>query len=720
MRLALSPGGIGLELASSVRLGPVEVASLALRLDELRFPLDLTGGVARFRHRRGRLTGGVLAAPPDRLAAHAAQKLRGQLGAGAVHVTVAPFGGGLSIGITADSAALAFDVVAAPLERDLRLLVEEARGLGLPDAAHVVAGRLVGALLGPVAERVGGAFVLRDPFGAVARRLLPDAGVRAPTTEGVVLDLDDAGAGAGRLIARVGEPARLTLRAVRALEAAELCADADAAAVEGDRDRARALYVAALERAPRHPEITARLAATDMAAGERAEAALATLAELGALVDAGLLGSMVLEAVGERQAAYAAAARAAAAEPFGALAALAWLRAARLSDQPRATEDALDQALVRGPALAEARWERLAARLAKGDLRGALADAQHAEAAAPTPEARHDACRRAAHELLARGFAAQAQQLFERALRHRPRSAEAVAGLAAALRDLGKPRRALDLFARAADLSARSGARDHALDLEVARLLASYAADRPAAVARAAAVPQEAPDAPEARLLEAQWRAELGDVAGASRAAARLRSIAESKGAALEGGVSHRGLAARLVELAHLEEGMLSDPRAAERDLALALRLHPEDREAARALRRLGLARTAPSPDPAAQALAARAPVAPAATPAPRSPPEEAPEDPAEDEALAERLIAKLRADPKDVENADRLAAVLERLGRELELLALVSGRIDEAPEHEREALLERRDQTLRRLAERARADGRDDEASLYDSMISR
>ncbi len=712
LRLALAQGSLGMELAAPVRLGPLEVRELAIRLEDLRFPLDLSGGVGRFRHRRGRLSGGSLAVELAALARFFAPKLRGQLVPGApVALTLAAAPAVLAVGLASDGAALAFDVVLAPLDGDLRLLVEDARGLGLSASPHVAAIRVLGAALKGMAERAGGAFVVRDPLGMAARRVLPDAGARAPSTRGIAISIADLDVAHAGLAGRADVPAEApTSRAVRALEAAELAAAADEAALAGELEASRTAYLAALERAPRHPEIATRLAALDLWTGDRAEAALATLVDLAGPVEAGLLGSLVLEAVGETEAAYAAAARAAADEAFGPLSALAWLRASRLTTDARARTDALDRALVRAPGLRTARWERFRARLATGDLRGALGDAQHAEAAA-APSERFDVCKRAADELLARGHLGEAQAWFERALRQRPRSAAAVIGLARAVRDLGKTQRALDLFARAIELQAAEPDRDHTPDVEHARLLATYLDDRPAAVARVAEVPQSSPSAIEARLLEATWRAELGDRGGASRAAGRLRAAAEVRASAPPD--EARAIAAFLVELAQVEDGLLSDARAAERDFALAVRLDPSNREAARALRRFvreaGVRPAKPEPSsPPAQPE----PVAPLGVTFDVSDAGEV------DEALVDRLTEKLRADPADEANAARLLDALERLGRDMEALALLSGRLEEVDEASRAPLEAARARVLGRLAQRARAEGRADEAALYESMI--
>lgn len=708
-----------MELGGVARLGPLEVQALAVRLDDVRFPIDLSGGVSRFRHRRGMLVQAEVAVDLTALSRQLEARLRGQLEAARpVQITLALEPSVLAVGVTSGGAALAFDLVLAPLEGDLRLIIEQARGLGLDAPPHAVAMRLVGLTLKGSAERSGAAFVVREPLREIARRVLPDLGARSPSVRGVLLSLEEVSATGLRLVGREGGPTPApTSRAVRALEAAELARSADDGLFEGDFEAARSGYLGALELAPKHLETSMRLAAVDQFAGNRAEAALATLADASSAADAGLLGSLVLEAVGEHEAAYAAAAQAAAGESFGPLAGLAWLRAARLTDDPRARRDALDRAIVRSPALEQARWERLRARLAAGDLRGALGDAQHIEAAVP-PAERFDACRRVAEELLGRGHLPEAQTWFERSLRQKPKSAEAVLGLARTLRDVGKAQRALDLFARAIELEASKPNRDRSPDLELARLLATYVDDRPAAIARVAQIPQDAAVAPDARLAEAMWRAELGDRAGATRAAARLRALVEAR----EGTASReeaRSLAASLRELAKLEEQLLDDPRAAERDLALAVRLDPSHREAARELRRIasGAAALAP-PEPAAPEPAP--PVLSSHAAEPVAPEPEVEPDAIDDELLVEQLTERLRAAPSDRDNAARLADVLERLGRDMELLALVSGQYEEADGPDRAFFEGERDRVLRRLAEHARQEGRADEAALYESMVSR
>ena len=47
--------GLGLELDGALPLGFCDIEQLSISLVGLSFPVDLSGGVARFRHRRGAL-----------------------------------------------------------------------------------------------------------------------------------------------------------------------------------------------------------------------------------------------------------------------------------------------------------------------------------------------------------------------------------------------------------------------------------------------------------------------------------------------------------------------------------------------------------------------------------------------------------------------------------------------------------------------------------------
>lgn len=803
LRLAVSKGALAIELGEPFALGPLRVTELVVRLAGIRFPVDLSGGVARFRHRRGQLVRLSVEAQGTELAGWAAPRLRGLLGDGAPQLIIAPIEDGALVALRSGETALAFDVAVAPAERALRLLPERARGIGLAAPPHALALQALSMMAGAHGRLVEGAIVLDAAVERIVRLLLPAAGARAPAVEGAQWAVVSAEAGRFRAEGALGAaPPALGDRALRALEVAELAGAADELASAGGLDEARRAYLAALERAPRHPEISSRLAWLDLVIGERAEGALSTVVDAMPAVDAGLLGGALLEAVGDRDGAFSALARAAHAEPYGPLAALAWLRAAALADAVDVRLDALNLGVARAPGIEALRWARLDARLDVADVRGALADAEHLEASARGAEARHAVSRRAAEAFLARGDVADARVLFERALRYAPESPDVVAGLARSLRAAGEGRRALDLLARARALAARSGAPACALDLELGRGLAEIAGDLPAAIARVRGVPPGVPEALEARLLEGRWCAGLGDLGGASVALGRLRDAVEL---ALQGRADDAGparargapfgdgaaaVAALLAEAAEIEERSRGDLLAAQRHLGLALRLRPRDPGITAAFRRVSgeIARPiAPAPAappvpverpraaeqrievhvaaprrrtlPPEPVVVAPAPNKPPPGPrAPAAPPKAAPVDPGiidemptldgtdtstdltapipssvtlaegqvplarafgvDDELLAERLADRLRADPADQAVAMALADALERLGRDLDLLALLSARMEEGDDAVRQEVAPRRRSVLARLAVRARAEGRASEAELYEMLL--
>jgi tetratricopeptide (TPR) repeat protein len=385
--------------------------------------------------------------------------------------------------------------------------------------------------------------------------------------------------------------------------------------------------------------------------------------------------------------------------------------------------------------LASVRWARIDACLEAADVRGAKADAEHLEAAASGSYARHAVWTRVADAFAARGHLVDAASLFERALRYAPDSPEAVAGLARSLRAVGQDRRALDLLARAAALAERAGRQTHAVELDLARGLAEIASDLPSAVARVRAIPPGVPEAFEARLLEGRWRAALGDFAGASIALGRLRDAVELVPSA-RGDVALT-LAGLMAEAAEIEEKERGDLLAALRHLGVAIRLAPRNRTLAAAFRRVSEeveqsgrrpdARTVATPagdDSFAaeemrgdEVAAGSAPLDDGYAADTDTPPELSERD-LEDEALVERLTNRVRADPGDHAAAVELSDALTRLGRDLDLLALLSARIEEGSDEARRDFEPRRRAVLARLARTAREAGRVSEAELYEMML--
>lgn len=729
LRLAVTRGGLGLELTDAVSLGPLAVTELAIALSGLSFPVDLSGGVPRFRHRRGVLERLVVAGHHERLATQLAPRLRGVLGPLSPALSLSPIPGGIQFGLHDGSSALVFDALWAPREGEARFVVTNARGMGLGRPALAAALSAADGLMSRAGERKGALYSLRDSTGLILRELLPSMGARLPDAAEARWGALAADASGWRLECdRTLAPPELAPRVIRELELATLTADADDALAGGDYERARELYVALLERAPRHPSLALRIAEIDRYCFERTEAALAALSETIPLEEGGGVAGELLALAGNEPKAREVLAHAAEAESFGPLAALLLLEASRTFDEPVDRLENLDKAVARAPALQVVRWARFETRLALRDFGGAMADLEHLEAASHGPSARHEVFRRAGEAFLAQGHDAQAAAIFERALRYAPEDPRAVAGLAKSLLALGRKERAFELFARAFELAERAGTLAWDIALELAKALAE-AGDLPAAIARARAVPTGQRETLEARGLEARWRAQLGDGPGASIAYSRLREWIES---ATE--IDAASAARWLAEAARFERDVQRDPHAAAAHLDLALRLAPHDEEVNAAVR-AAVAEPMPSaPEPIApveedEAEDAQAVAIPKSKPLsslalPEVSFEEESTDEVtpsfEDEQRAEALEHRLRADPQNHQLAIELADLLAKMRKDLDLFALLSARLEDATSEEREALVPRQRAVLERLIAAARKENRDDEASLYEFALSR
>jgi tetratricopeptide (TPR) repeat protein len=479
---------------------------------------------------------------------------------------------GIGVGLLGAEAALAFDLLWAPIDGDARWVVSRARGVGLRGPALGYALRVLDAVIGKLGERRGRVFSLPRAGFALGQLLLPAVGARAPSAGHVrfgELELDAEGARVE--LDATFLPPLLTAEAVRELELALSVSEADAALSVGELDRARERYVDALERAPRHPEIVRLIAEIDSAVGGRGEAALGLLVESLPAQRAGLVGAELLAQVGDIVSAREALREALRDEPFAPLASLALCRLASLEPHLADRRAALDQSVARAPSLVGPRWARFFARLEHGDTRGALSDAEHLEATQSGARARHDACRRAARALLEHGYVSDAGRMFERALRYVPDDAAATAGLARALIESGRKQRAVTLLERAIELSEKRGRSDADALIDLAILLADEFADLPQAVARVRAVDASSERLVEARRLEALWRSRLGDLPGASLAYGRMREAIEL------GAKADPQFVTWLTEASQFEREARLEPAAAERHLGVALRLAPHD-----------------------------------------------------------------------------------------------------------------------------------------------
>src|SRR5262249_38596339 len=154
-----------------------------------------------------------------------------------------------------------------------------------------------------------------------------------------------------------------------------------------------------------------------------------------------------------------------------------------------------------------ARWARVARRLALGRLEEALGDVEHLEALAQGSHEKHATWRRAGDAWRQAGLGGEAARLYERALRYAPDDPAGLVGPGAAPPAGGRAARGAALLARAIDRAEAAQKPTPALTVVLARALAESLGDKPAAIARARGVPNDAPEALVARALEGRWRA---------------------------------------------------------------------------------------------------------------------------------------------------------------------------------------------------------------------
>ena len=700
LRLAVTKGGLGLELEQPLPLGALQVEQLSISLVGLSFPVDLSGGVARFRHRRGALEHLSLTARRDQVAAARAPRMRGAIAPTTPVVTLTAIAGGVTVGLVDGATALAFDLLWAPTEGDVRLVVSNARSLGLATPAMGAALRAMDATVGQAATRGGPLFTFTDAPGLVSRQVLPGVGARVPDTGDLRWGLLESDTFGFRAVCdRTYSPPALAPHVVRELELAKLTAIADDALTASSLEEARDAYLALLERSPRDAGIARRLADLDRVVGGRKEAALSTLLEAMPIAEGGFLAGELLAATGSAPASVLALRQAAEREIYGPLAALALLRAAEQTETVRERLDLLDQAVARSPALEAPRWARFTLRLELADLKGAMADAEHLEAATRGAVRRHEVWRRAAEGFLDRGHAAKAITLFERSLRYAPDNPIAVTGLARSLMQAGRSGRALDLMARAVELAERKGSPAYGAVLALARALADHASDFPHAIARLRSIPAGEPESLDARALEGRYRGMLGDLAGASIAFAQMRDAVE-----LAKEIASDRAAAWLVEAARFERDTKKDPLAAQRHLGVALQLLPRDGKILAMFRAV-----------AAEALAASKEIAQVA-----GNPAGPGFDPRRDEERALALSERLRGDPGNHQVALDLADALARLGRDVEVFALLAARIEDATPEILPDLVPRQTAALERLIATARRDNHEAEVEIYAGALKR
>ena len=707
LSLSIGREGLGLELVKSVPFGPFRLTELSVDLPSLTFPLDVSGGVARFRHRRGVLRRMVLETDSEAIARWGAPRCAGILSSPSPELSASFHPGRVTLTLVAGTsdrdasfppplpAALAFDLMIEPRNDGLVVYVANARGVGLTQPASLLALRVARALFGAAnAEQSGARFRLDRIAAHIARHVLPDAGARVPDAS--ALRFKPPFADNVALILE-GSSARLGVEEdvvdTRIKEAIELTTKADDALLADDHALARTRLLEALERAPKHPVVSLRIAEIDAAHGKRNVSALGLLRDLRVPVNAGSLEGDLLLAQGDRAGAMAAYAKEAEREESGPLAALIHAKAAALHPDPLDALVWLDFAVSRAPGRAPLRWVRVQKRLLAGKVEAALSDVEHLEAIAHGPREKFRVWLNAGRAWEEAGAIDEAGEMYENALRYSPDDPSALFGLGTSLVHRKRSARGIGLMVQAIELAESKrlpAATLSPMVLAVARALAEDIGDLPAAIARVRSIPRDTPESTLARGLEGRWRHTIGDLPGASLAFARMRDGVDQHDTV---NVSD-DIVSLLVEAGTFERDVKHDTASARRHFSTALSRRPGNDTVLHALQQL---------EPRPPVPSAPAPVVSAAAPA------------LDPEARAEELIVQLKARPEDDAIVDELSDLLSTLGRGLELLALLSARLEDASPERRQVLIPKQRDVLSKLAREARIHGREQEAELYD-----
>jgi tetratricopeptide (TPR) repeat protein len=620
LRLAIGRGGIAIELDDDVAFGPARLVDLSIRLPGLPFPIDVSGGVDRFRHRRGQLARLELDLDGDRLAPHLARAFRGVLTAEAPEVWLAVERWGARVAARSPAAplargprpVLAFDLVLDPGVRGVRLHVLRARGLDLPAPARQLALKAVAAASHRLAVREGGRFALETIPELVAEHLLPDLGVRMPAIDPLQFAWFATAHRAGSLIASRDPAPELDEQVLRARELHDLFARVDEPLVADDLPRARAALLDALEIAPHEPALLHLLADLDRHAANRAEAALSTLARsprAARPIDGGLAGALH-EETGDIPAALATYTLTAERDDCSWLGAACFAKAASLCEQPFDALEWLDRAIVRDPTDAASHGARVRVAFAAGRPGEARASVEHLDAMLTGAEAKYAVWVAAGQAASERGFGGEAIALFERALARVPDDPRALAGLGTTMLQERRIARGVALLHQALERAEDVNAPTSPIALALAKALADGLDNLPGAIARVRRVPSAADEALEARLLEGRWRAALGDILGAGVAFAHFRELARTR-VVPDSRIRGDLVASGLLEAARFERHQHHDILAAHAHASIGLELRPTD-QALRAFYRHVAAELAfPSGAPRVEVAAPSAPSAP-------------------------------------------------------------------------------------------------------------
>lgn len=471
LRLGVSRGGLGIELNQAVQIGPVSVEQMEWSLPTLDYPLDLSGGVKQFLHRRGLFERATLRIRPSELGRILSEKAL-LLWGEPVSCRVRVYASEAIVAVTlwSESVVLAFDLVLASAV-ELRWVVHRARGFGLERVPlEIVASFLTASAQSFEGTRDalvdGRSFTLGLWIEAIALELMPGLGCRLPEIGDPRLTRLSVDRGDLILsLEREGEPMPVSGLAVRLAGLADALTSADRALTAGDTDAARRLYMEALEDSPATPEVLFELGQLDALTGTRNESArlflerarerLSLRSEGLARADEALYAGVeasLFRSIGRTDRALELWSQAGEAEDDATLAAFYSEAAADLEVEAMARLALLDKSIERAPQLTSPRWKRVSAILDRFPTASALqmdvalADVEQLHAMARGREEKATVFERAAALFSERGHEEQAILWLRQVLLEDPERESARVLLGQRLLERGEFARSVDLL----------------------------------------------------------------------------------------------------------------------------------------------------------------------------------------------------------------------------------------------------------------------------------
>ncbi len=565
LRLSVARGGLGIELARPLRVGPLICEHLDTMLLGVSYPVDLSKGVKQFRSRRSELRCAgveIELAELETLWARSLDEVWGELprvrlmpadssdeSATSVSANHSNRFDRVGVSIFSIGGILSFDLVVSS-GKEPSLVVDQPRKCGrlkflsersaLQAALAAVDAGLKAVEGGLSLARLGRCIQVSGLARALCLGFFPALGFRLPRIENQVVARLDASAGRLRFeLSSFEEPLSVGFRSLHLASVAGFFVEADERLSRGCLEEARGLYMKALDVVPGFATLLLDIVDIDLALENRAESAYALIEELDGSEGGGgargcLLASLAMRQMNRGSAAHEELSRALDRETDPAFFSYLCCTIAEETLSQSEASRLLDQAVSRSPTLELPRRRRFQNSLTYGDVETARRDAAFLEAECGAPEKRVELLRWVSKQFSEAGHEDEAMRLMRRALRLCPQDADVMMEYAFCLDQGGEHLRAAELLTSAVrtlenrteegTAASSQSTRDsiHRCHFALSKILARHRPDSPGALLHLGRVPTRSRWGGEARLLEVETYQSRGNRRERDHALSRL------------------------------------------------------------------------------------------------------------------------------------------------------------------------------------------------------